>query len=94
MPLIASAMKSKMKESIYNGLKKNFGPAAAKGDQYDPVADEQWKKMADAISEIAADIVSEITSNAMVVPGQSIVGVGGGIPGPVSGSTVSPGQIM
>lgn len=93
MPLIGSAIKSKFKQSIYNGLKREFGAAAAKGDGYDSTADEFWQKLAEAVSDIALDMVEEITTNAMVMPGQTIVGVGGGVPGPVNGSTVSPGQI-
>ncbi len=93
MPLIGPAIKSKFKQSIYNGLKREFNSAASKGEGYGGVADEFWQKLAEAISDIALDMVEEITTNAMVMPGQTIVGVGGGIPGPVNGSTVSPGQI-
>jgi hypothetical protein len=93
MPLIAPAIKSKFKQRIYDGFKKNFGGAASKGEGYSSTADEFWMKIADAISDIAIDMVEEITTNAMVMPGQSVVGAGGGVPGPMSGSTVSPGKI-
>jgi len=92
-------LKSKIKETIYNGLKTQFGPAASKGDGYDSEANAQWQKMAEAISGIAADIIDEITSNAQVEPGISITGIANTIggpssqTGPVSGSTSSPGKI-
>lgn len=88
MPLIAPEMKQKFQSRIHDGLKRVFATDT------DSQADAQWAKMADAISDIAMDIVTEITTNAIVVPGQQVVGVGGGIPGPVTGSTVTPGQIM
>lgn len=93
MPMDPAGLKSKMKDRIYNGLKAQFGASAAEGTGYNAVADAQWQKMAEAISGIATDIVMEITQNAQVNPGISIAGVGGGVPGPVQGSTVSPGQI-
>lgn len=88
MPLVAAEMKQKFQSRIHDGLKRAFG------SDTDSQADAQWAKMADAISDIAMDIVTELTTNAMVLPGQQIVGVGGGIPGPVSGATVTPGQIL
>jgi len=94
MPLIAPAIKAKFKDTIHSGLKREFSAAAGKGDGFPPVADEFWMKLADAISDIAMDLVTEMTTNAMVVPGQQVVGVGGGVPGPVTGSTVSPGKIL
>lgn len=93
MPLVASEMKAKFRKTIKDGLKRVYASDVAKGKGYPPVAEESWDKMADAISDIAKDIVMEITTNAIVVPGQAVVGVGGGVPGPVSGTTVSPGMI-
>jgi len=93
MPMNPSALKAKMKQTIYNGLKAQFSSTAAKGTGFTGVADEQWQKVAEAISGIAADIVMEITMNAQVMPGIQVVGVGGGVPGPVQGSTVAPGKI-
>lgn len=93
MPMVPSALKSKMKATIYDGLKAQFGGATGEGKEYTGVADPMWEKMAEAISGIAADIVMEITTNAMVMPGIAIVGVGGGVPGPVSGATSAPGKI-
>ena len=100
MAMSASGLKSKIKQTIYDGLKAQFGSAAGKGKDYTSEADQQWEKMAEAISGIAADIVTEITSNAQVLPGISITGVANtvGSPaaqsGPVSGATSSPGKIM
>lgn len=93
MPLIGPLLKTKMQATIFAALQKEFQSDIAKGGQYAADATAMHKKMAAAISEIALDIVDEITSNAMVMPGQSVVGVGGGIPGPVTANTVSPGQI-
>lgn len=87
MPMQPAALKSKMKETIYNGLKAQFGSAASTGQQYSPIADEQWQKMAEAISGIAADIVMEIVSNASVLPGIPTAG------GPTNQVTVAPGKI-
>lgn len=82
-----AGLKSKMKERIYNGLKAEFSAAVAQGSNYTSVADEQWMKMANAISGIAADIVMEITQNAQVLPGIPTAG------GPTNQTTVAPGQI-
>ena len=94
MPMNPATLKSKMKQTIYNGLKAQFGSSASKGSSYSPVAEEHWQKMAEAISGIAADIVMEITMNAQVAPGISSVGVGGGVPGPVQVTSVAPGKII
>lgn len=88
MAMAPAALKSKMKETIYNGLKAQFGSAAAQGEQYSSIADEQWQKMAEAISGIAADIVMEITNNAQVLPGIPTAG------GPTNQATVAPGKIL
>ena len=94
MPLVASAMKKKFKATIKDGLKREFGSAAGKGTDYPPIAEEQWDKLANAISDIAADIVSEITTNALVMPGQMVVGTFVGVgSGPTQGTTISPGNI-
>lgn len=87
MPMQPAALKSKMKETIYNGLKAQFGGEAAKGQNYTPEADAMWQKMAEAISGIAADIVMEIVSNAQVMPGIPTAG------GPTNQTTVAPGKI-
>lgn len=93
MPMQPAALKSKMKATIYSGLKAQFGGAVSKGSDYKAEADPMWEKMAEAISGIAADIILEIVTNAMVMPGIAITGVGGGIPGPVAGATSAPGKI-
>ena len=87
MPMQPAALKSKMKETIYNGLKAQFGGEASKGQNYTPEADAMWQKMAEAISGIAADIVMEIVSNAQVMPGIPTAG------GPTNQTTVAPGKI-
>lgn len=87
MPMQPAALKSKMKETIYNGLKAQFGSEAGKGQNYTPEADAMWQKMAEAISGIAADIVMEIVQNAQVMPGIPTAG------GPASQATVAPGKI-
>lgn len=87
MPMNPAGLKAKMKTTIYNGLKSQFGSSAGKGQNYTAVADEQWQKMAEAISGIAADIVMEIVQNAQVMPGIPTAG------GPSSQTTVAPGKI-
>ena len=87
MPMQPAALKSKMKETIYNGLKAQFGGEVSKGTNYQSAADPMWEKMAEAISGIAADIVMEIVSNAQVMPGIPTAG------GPASQATVAPGKI-
>lgn len=83
-----ASLKSKMKTTIYNGLKAQFGGAAGKGQNYSSVADEQWNKLAEAISGIAMDIIMEIVQNAQVMPG---IGTAGS---PASQTSVTPGKIM
>ncbi len=87
MPMQPAALKSKMKETIYNGLKAQFSSSAGQGQAYSPIADEHWMKMAEAISGIAMDIVTEIVQNAQVSAGIPTAG------GPVSQVTVAPGKI-
>lgn len=87
MAMDPAGLKSKMKERIYNGLKAQFGSVAGQGQGYSSVADEQWTKMAEAISGIAADIIMEIQQNAQVAPGIPTVG------SPASQTTVAPGKI-
>jgi hypothetical protein len=87
MPMQPDALKAKMKQTIYNGLKDEFGSAAGKGKGYTKEADANWQKMAEAISGIAADIVMEIVQNAQVMPGIPTAG------SPASQTTVGPGKI-
>jgi hypothetical protein len=88
MPLVASAMKARFKKTIHDGLKRVFSAEASQGTDYLPIADAQWEKVADAISDIAMDIVTEMTTNAQVAPG--IVTAGS----PTSHVSVSPGKII
>lgn len=87
MPMQPAALKSKMKETIYNGLKAQFSGETGQGTNYTAAADPMWEKMAEAISGIAADIIMEITQNAQVMPGIPTAG------GPASQATVAPGKI-
>jgi len=95
MPLVAPAIKSKFKDTIYAGLKREFTAAVSQGQNYPPIADEFWLKLANAISDIAMDLVDEIHSNAMVVPGQAVMIPATSPPGaPSAGQTVAPGKIL
>jgi hypothetical protein len=87
MAMNPEALKAKMKERIYNGLKAQFGGDASKGTNYTPEADAMWQKMAESISGIAADIILEITQNAQVMPGIPTAG------SPVAQASVAPGKI-
>lgn len=91
MALSDSSMKAKFQKRIYDGLKKEFGPSAAKGDGYSATADEFWLKLSNALAEIAVDLVEEITTKATVMPGQQVATTGS--PAAQTGSTVSPGRI-
>lgn len=88
MALDPAGLKSKIKERIYNGLKKEFGSSAGTADAYTSVADAQWQKVAEALSGIAMDIIDEITTNGQVAPGIPTAG------GPTSQVTVAPGKII
>lgn len=92
MALVAPSIKAKFKDTIYSGLKREFSAAIARGENYPPIADEFWLKLANAISDIAMDIVDEIHSNAQVVPGQQVATTGS--PSAHTGTTVSPGKII
>lgn len=84
MGLSSSGMKSKFKKRIYNGLKREFSGAAAKGAGFPDVADEFWEKLASAVADIAEDLVDELQSNAQVAPGIPLgPGVTGG-PGKIT----------
>lgn len=89
MPLVGAAVKAKFKKTIFDGLKAAFGGPNAPKD-----AEESWMKIAEAVSGIGVDIVSELQTNAQIAPGIPIAGVGGGVPGPVSGATTGPGKII
>jgi len=86
MPLVGSALKAKMSERIFQGLKREFADVSATAG-YSPVAEEHWKKLADAISDAALDIVTDIQTNAIVMPGIPLVA------GAFGGSTIGPGKI-
>lgn len=88
MAMKPNDLKEKFKQTIINGLKAQFGGSIPQGGD----AQENWAKMAEAISGIAADIVAEITSNAEVVPGVTVSTVGS--PMAQTGPTTAPGKIM
>lgn len=87
MAMQPAALKAKMKMTIYNGLKAQFSSATGKGQAYTPIADENWEKLAEAISGIALDIVMEILMNAEVTAGIPTAG------SPAAQTTVAPGKI-
>lgn len=92
MPLQGSAIKARFMSTIHAGLKREFSKETSQGQGYDPVADEMWKKLADAISDIAVDLVAEIQTNAQVEAGQQVITSGSATN--QTGSTTSPGRIM
>ena len=91
MPLVATEIKSKFQSRIHDGLRRVFQADVSEGKEYDAVADAQWAKIADAISDIAMDLVTEIQTNAQVLPGQQVLTAGS--PTTQSGTTISPGKI-
>jgi hypothetical protein len=92
MPMMPDLLEQKMKQTVFNELKKQFMPAASKGDSYPPVATEYLEKIATAVSKIAKDIVMEITTNADVTAGIPVATVGS--PAAQAGATTAPGKIM
>ena len=92
MPMNGYALKTKLKQTIYEGLKAEFSESASKGDNYLAEADKQWQKMAEALSGIAVDIISEIQTNASVLPGIPVATAGS--PAAQTGVTTSPGSIL
>ena len=90
MPIVAPKLQAEMEVRIYNALKKNFSADGATNKE----ADASWAKQAKAISEIAIDICSMLLIDAQVAPGQAVVGSGGGVPGPMAGSTTTPGKLI
>lgn len=88
--LDGNALKAKMSERIFEGLKRVYTKVDATAN-YSSVVEAQWRSMADAISDIALDIVADIQQNAQVNPGISVVTSGG--PSTQSGSTITPGTI-
>lgn len=92
MPLISSSLKAKFKDTIFQGLKREFRSELSRGEKYSPIGEEMLMKIASAVSDIAVDIVTEIQSNAQVVPGIPVATVGS--PSAQSGATTGPGKIM
>lgn len=92
MPLVSSAMKAKFKDTIFQGLKREFRVELSRGEKYSPIAEEMLLKIASAVSDIAADIVSEIQSNAQVVPGIPVATKGSQTA--QVGTTTGPGKIL
>ncbi len=91
MALVASKIKAKYKQRIYNGLKREFSQYTSPREGFPPIADEVWMKLADAISDVAIDLVEEIHTNAEVIPGILVDTTG--TPAHHTGKTVSPGKI-
>jgi hypothetical protein len=88
-------MKARFQATIAAGLRRVYAQEVAQGKGYPPIAEEQWAKLADAISDIAIDIVNEIQQNAQVVPGQAVLIPTTSVPGtPSPGATVTPGKII
>lgn len=86
MALDPMSMKDKFKKRIFDSMKREFA------DKYAPPdVEDSWKKLADALSDIAIDLVQEITTKAQVLPGIPVATAGS--PAAQSGSTVGPGQI-
>jgi hypothetical protein len=92
MALVGPEMKAKLESRIHEGLKRVFSSEVSGGTGYSAVADAQWAKMADAISDIALDIVNEIQQNAEVVPGIAVATTGSA--SAQAGATVAPGKII
>ena len=93
MPLVVSAIESKLKSAIFENLKKELTPDLSKGDNYTSTADPQLKKLANAIAKAVAKVIIEsIQQDAQVAPGQSVMT--SGTPSTHTGTVVSPGKIL
>jgi len=90
MPIVATALKAKMKTRLVNAFKQAFAEDGATNDQ----ASASWEKQAEAISSIAEDICNLLLTEAQVAPGIAVTGAGGGVPGPMSGATTAPGKLI
>ena len=83
MALSPSGLKSNMSTRIFNSLKREFADVESTPG-YSAIADAQWQKIANALSDVAMDIVTEITSNGEVNPGIPVTG---------GNATTAPGTI-
>lgn len=92
MALVASSMKAAFQSTIEAGLKRVFASEMAQAQGYPAIAEAQWAKLADALSDIATDIVTQITTNAQVVAGIPVTTVGS--PTTQTGATTAPGKII
>jgi hypothetical protein len=90
MPIVPAKLKAAMEVRVYNELKAAF----AKDGAQSPDADKNWQAIAKAVSATAEDICLMLLTDVQVAPGQAVVGAGGGIPGPMSGATTSPGKLL
>lgn len=91
MALNAQTLKTLFYNRIYAGLQTQFGPEIAGSPSYQPQADKEWGKLAEAISGIAADIVNQIQTSAEVKAGIDVLVQTS--TGPATGNTKSPGKI-
>ena len=92
MALQANEMKARFQSRIEAGLSRVFSEEVSHGRGYPPIAEDQWKRIADAISDIAVDIVNEIQQNAEVVVGIPVSTTGSS--SAQTGFTVAPGKII
>lgn len=92
MALNSNEMKSKFKQTILTGLRREFTGKWTPSD-----AEESWTKLANAISDIAADIVQEIVSKAEVIAGIPVdtkgIANSPGLPEKETGATTATGKI-
>jgi hypothetical protein len=91
MALSGSVMKSAFQSTIYAGLKRVFASEVAQASDYTSVAEAQWEKLADALSDIAVDIVTQIQTDAEVAPGIAVSTTGSA--SAQTGTTTAPGKI-
>jgi len=90
MPIIAAKVKMDIEQAVFNALKKEFKDEIKDNEK----GESSLKKQAKAISEIATVICTMLLSDVQVAPGIPVVGAGGGVPGPMSGSTTAPGKLL
>ena len=90
MPIVEAKVAKELEAAIMSELGNAFSSDGAPAD----VA-ESHKKMAGAIATgVAKVICNMLLTEAQVAPGIAMTGVGGGVPGPVTGATSAPGKLL
>jgi hypothetical protein len=83
MAMNSSALKSKIKDVVFNSLKEKFGKVSGKDNSS---SEEFLLKIAEAVAE-SADPIVETVKQATILPGIPVSGA-------AVGATTAPGKLM